>query len=107
MRAINYIIRDCKDNRELFNSLIPKYASNYLYYLNESYRAGVVNPAIDLKLKKLVRKIWIKTIKSDGLRLTTKISLLIFGASPAIYEHIYMIYLKVKNYYLRKVYKSI
>ncbi len=56
VRAINYIMRDCKDNSKLFSSLIPKYSSNYLYYLNESYRAGVVISAIDKKLQVLVKK---------------------------------------------------
>lgn len=104
--AINYIMRDCKDNPELFSSLIPKYASNYLYYLNESYRAGVVIPAIDKKLQVLVKKKWKRIIKSDGLELTTKISLLILGISPAIYRCVYIIYYRMKRAIL-EVAKSI
>ena len=106
VRAINYIMRDCKDNPELFSSLIPKYASNYLYYLNESYRAGVVIPAIDKKLQVLVKKNWKRIIKSDGLELTTKISLLILGISPAIYRCVYIIYYRMKRAIL-EVAKSI
>ena len=106
VRAINYIMRDCKDNPELFSSLIPKYASNYLYYLNESYRAGVVIPSIDKKLQVLVKKNWKRIIKSDGLELTTKISLLTFGISPAIYRCVYIIYYRMKKAIL-EVAKSI
>lgn len=97
VRAINYIMRDCKENLELFNALIPKYSSNYLYFLNESYRAKVVISAIDIKLKRLVRKIWGKILKTDGLYFTTKISLLIFGISPLIYRHTYYIYIQLKK----------
>ncbi len=97
VRAINYIMRDCKDNPELFSSLIPKYASNYLYYLNESYRAGVADQATDKKLQILVKRIWKRIIKSDGLELTTKISLLTFGISPAIYRCVYIIYYRMKK----------
>ena len=106
VRAINYIMRDCKDNHELFNSLIPKYASNYLYYLNESYRAGVADQATDKKLQILVKRIWKRIIKSDGLELTTKISLLTFGISPAIYRCVYIIYYRMKKAIL-EVAKSI
>ena len=106
VRAINSVMRDCKNKKELFNELLPKYASNYLYYLNGSYRAGVVITAIDKKLQVLVKKNWKRIIKSDGLELTTKISLLTFGISPAIYRCVYIIYYRMKKAIL-EVAKSI